>query len=63
MWIKINQGLNQDSSYVIEKYFTETESEGTWHLLMINYIKKGDAKKVAYAFLKINGRLGLGDID
>jgi hypothetical protein len=61
--LKINRGLNQDSSYVIEKYFTETESEGTWHVLMISYIRKGVAKKTAYAFLKVNGRFGLGDID
>ena len=61
--IKINQGLNQDSSYVIEKYFTETESEGTWHVLMISYIKKGVTKKTAYAFLNVKDRFGLGDID
>ena len=61
--IKINRGLNQDSSYVIEKYFTETESEGTWHILMISYTRKGVPKKTAYAFLKVKGRFGLGDID
>ena len=60
---KINSTVNQDSSYKIIKYFTEKESEGIWHVLMIAYRKKGIEKKAAFAFLKINTRFGLGDID
>lgn len=63
MCMKVTRGVYQDSTYSIEKYFTETESEGTWHVLMINYMRKGVAKKTAYAFLKVKGRFGLGDID
>lgn len=61
--IRINESVNRDSSFTIKKYFTEKESEGTWHVLMINYNKKGVAKKAAFAFLKIGKRFGLGDID
>ncbi|MGB4844210.1 MAG: hypothetical protein WBP16_07085 [Ferruginibacter sp.] len=60
---RINSSINQDSSYTITKYFTETESEGTWHVLMITYKKKGVDKESAFAFLKVKGRFGLGDID
>ena len=60
---RINQSINQDENYKIIQYFTEKESEGTWHILMISYIKKGVEKKTAFAFLKINNHFVLGDID
>lgn len=61
---RINRTANQDSSgYKIIKYITEKESEGTWHVLMVSYKKKGLEKTAAYAFLKIGNRFGLGDID
>ena len=61
--MRINRTANQDSTFKIVKYFTETESEGTWHVLMVSYKKKGVEKTTAYAFLKIGKRFGLGDID
>jgi len=61
--LRINETVNRDSSYKIVRYTTEKESEGTWHILMISYKKKGAEKKAAFAFLKIGGRFGLGDID
>jgi hypothetical protein len=61
---RINRTANQDSSgYKITKYFTEKESEGTWHVLMVSYKKKGMEKSAAFAFLKIGQKFGLGDID
>lgn len=61
---RINRTANQDSSgYKIIKYLTEKESEGTWHVLMVSYKKKGVEKSAAFAFLKIGNRFGLGDID
>ncbi len=60
---RINSTINQDSSYKIESYFTEKESEGVWHVLLIAYKRKGVDKKSAFAFLKVNNRFGLGDID
>ena len=60
---RINASVNRDSSYQIVKYFTEKESEGIWHVLMINYKKNGAERKAAFAFLKIGKRFGLGDID
>jgi hypothetical protein len=61
---RINRTANQDSSgYKIIKYLTEKESEGTWHVLIVSYKKKGVEKTAAYAFLKIGNRFGLGDID
>jgi hypothetical protein len=60
---RINQSVNQDNNYNILQYFTESESEGTWHILMVSYIKKGSEKKAAFAFLKIGDRFALGDID
>ena len=60
---KVNETVNRDSTYKIEKYFTENESEGTWHVLIVSYKKKGIDKRSAFAFLKIGNRFGLGDID
>jgi len=60
---RINESVNRDSSYKIIKYFTEKESEGVWHVLMVIYKKNGIEKKTAFAFLKIGDRYGLGDID
>ena len=60
---RINQTINQDSTYKILEYTTETESEGTWHVLIVEYKRKGIIKNSAFAFLKINGKFLLGDID
>lgn len=61
---RINRTANlEGSDYKITKYFTEKESEGTWHVLIITYKAEGVEKKAAYAFLKVNGKFGLGDID
>ncbi len=60
---RINRTANQDSAYTITKYITETESEGTWHVLLVTYKKKGVEKTTAYAFLKIGKKFALGDID
>jgi hypothetical protein len=60
---RINSTVNQDSSYQIIKYTMEKESEGTWHVLVVSYIRKGQLKKSAFAFLKIKNRFALGDID
>jgi len=60
---KINQTVNQDSSYKILKFQKEKESEGEWNVLQIEYVKKGKTKIAAFAFLKVKNKFGLGDID
>ncbi len=60
---RINQSINQDSTFKIVEYMTEKESEGTWHVLMVQYLKKGTLKTTAFAFLKIGNKFLLGDID
>lgn len=61
---KVNRTANlEGSNYTITKYFTEKESEGTWHVLIVSYTAEGIIKKAAFAFLKIGKRFGLGDID
>ena len=61
--IRINETVNRDTAYTIIKYFTEKESEGTWHVLIVRYNKKGTQRDVAFAFLKIRNQFALGDID
>jgi len=61
--LRINNGINQDSAFTINGYRSETEREGTWHVLTINYMRKGKPKVAYFAFLKINGKFLLGDID
>lgn len=60
---KINNGINQDSNFVIEGFRTESESEGVWYVLSVSYIRKGKPKTSEFAFLKIKNRFLLGDID
>lgn len=60
---RINQTVNQDSKYKIVQYFTENESEGTWHILIVTYYRKGIEKSSAFAFLHIENNFALGDID
>jgi len=60
---KINNTINQDSSYKILKFHTEKESEGVWNIIEVSYNRKGMEKKALYAFLYIKGRFALGDID
>ena len=60
---KINNTINKDTNFVITGYETQTESEGVWHILFIEYVKKGEKKKIAFAFLYVKNRFGLGDID
>jgi len=61
---RINRSVNLDKHYIIERYFTEKEYEGTWHVLIIKY-KTADGKesKAAMAFLKVGDKFGLGDVD
>ena len=61
--LRINGTVNRDINFKILNYFTKKESEGTWHILLVAYNKKGVTKKAAFAFLKIGDRFGLGDID
>jgi hypothetical protein len=61
--LKINNSVNQDSAYKVVKYVTNTESEGKWHVVYVNYIKNGRERHAAFAFLKVKGRFALGDID
>lgn len=61
--LRINRTINQDTNFVITKFETYAEREGKWHILHIDYMKKGEIKKVAFAFLFVKGRYGLGDID
>jgi hypothetical protein len=60
---KINQSVNQDSSYRIVAYRKEKESEGEWHVLRLSYVKKGKERNAVFAFLKIGEKYLLGDID
>lgn len=60
---KINNGINQDSNFVIKGFRTESESEGVWYVLTVSYIRKGKPKTSEFAFLKIKNRFLLGDID
>ena len=60
---KINSTINQDTNYTITGYEKNTESEGVWHILLIEYVRKGEKKKIAFAFLFVKNRFGLGDID
>lgn len=60
---RINSTVNQDPNYKIVKFFTEKESEGKWYIVEVSYLKSGEPKKALFAFLKVKGHFGIGDID
>lgn len=60
---RVNNSINRDSNYKITKYTTEKESEGVWHIVYATYMQEGIQKEIIFAFLKVNNRFGIGDID
>jgi hypothetical protein len=60
---RVKRTLGKEGSYTIKKYSYETESEGTWHLLYVSYMKDGVPKEAVFAFLFVKGRYAIGDID
>jgi hypothetical protein len=60
---RINGTINRDPNFKIVQYILQKESEGTWHVLLVTYDKKGITKRAAFAFLKIGDKFALGDID
>lgn len=46
--------------YTVTGYETETESEGAWHVLGVEF---GSGQSAQLAFLEVDGQMGLGDID
>ena len=57
---RISSMMRGGDGYTIEGYEAEDESEGTWHVLNVNF-NSGESAQVA--FLDLNGQMGLGDID
>lgn len=60
---RFNRTINQPGGYTILRYVTETESEGTWHALEVQFTDKRGTRTAQFAFLKLGKRFGLGDID
>lgn len=60
---RINRTVNRDTAWRIVSYETRKESEGVWHAITVNYTLNGTPRKLLFAFLKVKGRYGLGDID
>lgn len=60
---KLNRTINKADTFIIEKYSTEKESEGVWHVLTISFNLKGRNKIMQFAFLKPRNTFLLGDID
>jgi hypothetical protein len=63
MYTRIKKSTSLDSNYKIIHYLTEKESEGVWYILVTELKKNGELQHVAYAFLKLDNHLYLGDIE
>ncbi len=61
--LKLNRTINRDTSFTVLEYRTQTESEGTWHAIRVSYHDKEKLKTLVVAFLRIDGKLLLGDLD
>ena len=51
--------LEKGNSFRITEYISERESEGVWHVLKVEH----QEKQTYFAFLKIDGKMALGDMD
>ncbi|HYG51991.1 MAG TPA: hypothetical protein VD905_13865 [Flavobacteriales bacterium] len=60
---RVHTSVCKDPGYKITRYKTEEESEGVWHLVYVDYTSDGVIKTAVFAFLKVNNRFGIGDID
>ncbi|MEM9997934.1 MAG: hypothetical protein AAF809_09560 [Bacteroidota bacterium] len=50
-------------AYTVLSYFTDTESEGTWHVLQVGFETAEETKTILFAFLLIDDVFVLGDVD
>jgi hypothetical protein len=59
----IKRDILENASYEIVRFEIEKESEGDWYILTLSCISDGEESTLSVAFLKVNGKFGLGDID
>jgi len=57
---RISTLMSGANGYTVTSYETENESEGSWHVLKVNF---ESGKEATFAFLEVDGQMGLGDID
>ncbi|MEM8557648.1 MAG: hypothetical protein AAGG50_07480 [Bacteroidota bacterium] len=50
-------------AYTVLSYFSDTESEGTWHVLQVEFEAPEETKTILFAFLLIDDVFVLGDVD
>ena len=55
--------LTGSDSYDWGEYLEETESEGTWHVQAVQFVKNLQRQERHFAFLMIGDVFALGDID
>lgn len=57
---RITTLMRGGEGYTVTSYESEAESEGAWHVLGVEF---GSGQTAQLAFLEVDGRMGLGDID
>ncbi len=57
---RVSSLMRGGEGYTVTSYESETESEGAWHVLGIAF---DSGQSAQLAFLEVEGRMGLGDID
>ena len=60
---EIRSLLTNSDSYDWGEYLEETESEGTWHVQAVQFVKNLQRQERHFAFLMIGEVFALGDID
>lgn len=56
--------LHGSKELVFKEFITEEESEGIWHIWLVNIIyTDGQEKETSFAFLPFGDKFGLGDMD
>ena len=60
---EIRNLLAGSDSYAWGEYLEETESEGTWHVQAVQFVKDLQRQERHFAFLIIGEVFALGDID
>lgn len=60
---RINEYQAGGSRYSFIEFSLEEESEGNWYVLEVAFTSPDEKESAVFAFLEINGRFALGDID
>lgn len=62
-WARLEMMFTGTTGYKVKKFYTESESEGVWNILVVTFEGTGSDEESTFAMLKIKDAYAIGDID